>query len=236
MEWVLVLIGIAYSIWSTYRKEARENEEKQRATRTKLGPNDAADHIFSHRGMTSPSGRRTLGTMQPSRPDPNYVPEVATPEGVTIEDFTSRINERRMYDDPADDIRRTLAEVFGERARPETERYTDYDDLPSYDRLGSYDDRSRAAYGSEHEYTSHFKLNEGLRKDSFKVAKRSAFDDEDPAGNDYDRPAQPRKAITLDRGSLKSYMVMHEILKKPKAVEMLERRHHIARRDLRHGK
>lgn len=242
MEWVLVLIGIAYSIWSTYRKEAKENEQKRQqgnpqiARQRPVTSREAADHVFSHR-----SGRRTLGDTDPNIVrEANQVREVSAVREVGAirevgidemqEDFASRLNRTILSRDVESDIRRTLAEVFGdtntlETLRPETERYKDYD------KLSTYDDRIKSSYTHEHNYGSHFKLNEGLRKDSFRVGSESGFDDADDA---YEKKSEPRKLITLDKGSLKSYYIMHEILSKPKALEALERRHHIARRDARH--
>ncbi|HET6512300.1 MAG TPA: hypothetical protein VFH43_08915, partial [Candidatus Kapabacteria bacterium] len=89
-------------------------------------------------------------------------------------------------------------------------------------RARSYDDRS-PKYSTEHDSRSHFKLNEGLRKDSFHVGKSNAFDELD-LEEEAERKAVRKSSIALDAESLKRYIIMHEVLGKPRAMQPLRRR------------
>jgi hypothetical protein len=222
MEWVLILIGVGYSLWSSYKKDAKEREQKLR------GPGPA------YRGpgtgqVDAASGRRTLSRSQPSR-DINVVPaarsygqDVTAVRELSIEDvqedFTTRLNRKLMERGKQADLQRSGSgyENFGDSAKSENERVRDYDDLPSYD------DRS-ARTSTEHDNRSHFKLNEGLRKDAYRVSSGpSAFDELDSA-EEAERVRADRPLFTLDRKSLQSYVVMHEVLGKPRSLRLLGRK------------
>jgi hypothetical protein len=236
MEWIFILIGIAYSIYSSIKKEAKAREEKLRQTvksTGKITPQRAADQMFA-RG----SNRRTLGAERDER-DINtvqaaraYGTDVSSVQELSVEDiqedFTTRLNRKLMERGAQPALRRSISEVFGDLTLSENQRVVDYDDIATYDdRAPSYDDRTpnyddRAPkYSTEHESRSHFKLNEGLRKDSFHVGKMNAFDE-----LDLEQSANAPKArvpIKFDAASLKQYVIMHEVLGKPRAIEKLRR-------------
>lgn len=226
MEWIFILIGIAYSIYSSMKKEARAREEKLRQT-GKPTAKRTADEIFAR-----PSGRRTLGGERPGR-DINtvqaareYGKDVSAVQELSIEDlqedFTTRLNRKLMERGAQPALRRSISEVFGDLTVSENQQVVDYDELATYDdRTPSYDTRE-PRYSTEHDARSHFKLNEGLRKDSFHVGKTSAFDELD---SEEDLKAKGRgSSLKLDPDSLKQYVIMHEVLGPPRAITKLRRR------------
>lgn len=216
MEWVLVLIGIAYSIYSSIKKEAKAREEKMRTGASgKVTPRNAADAMFA-----KSSGRRTIGdatrdinNVPPAR---TYGKDITNVQEISVEDiqedFTTRLNRKLMERGSQPALRRSISEVFGDLTESENKRVTDYDELTSYD------DRPNQYASSEHDARSHFKLNKGLRNDSFKVGKSNAFDDLDNEEAEIRRIAK-RPALKLDPESLKSYVVMHEVLGKPRSMQ-----------------
>jgi hypothetical protein len=223
MEWVLILIGVGYSLWSSYKKEAKEREQKLRPD-PKITAKRVADELFAQS-----SGRRTLSRSQPSG-DINVVPvarsygrDVSTVQELSVEDvqedFTTRLNRKLMERGKQAELRRSGSayENFGDFAKSENERIRDYDDLPSYD------DRS-ASTAAEHDPRSHFKLNEGLRKDAYRVTSGpNAFEQLD-SEEEAERVRSDRPVFTLDRRSLQSYIVMHEVLDKPRSLRLLGRK------------
>lgn len=219
MEWILILIGVGYSLWSSYKKDAKEREQKLRGPATAIrGPGS---------GQTdSVSGRRTLSRAQPTR-DINVVPaarkygqDVSEVREVSVEDFqedfTSRLNRTLMEKGLRSEHPGSVYENFGELTSAETERIRDYDDLPSYDQRAT-------RTSTEHDYTSHFKLNEGIRKHGVRVSGPSAFDELD-IEEEAERVRSNRRIFTLDRASLQSYIVMHEVLGKPRSLRLLGRK------------
>jgi hypothetical protein len=222
MEWIFILIGIAYSIYSSIKKDAKAREAKMREggprPRLKIDPRNPADAMF-----VKESGRRTIGG---AKRDINTVAEaraygrdVTAVEELSLEDvqedFTTRLNRKLMERGAQPGLRRSISEVFSDLTESENKRAVDYDDLPSYD------DRSNKYVGTEHDARSHFKLNEGLRKDSFQVGKSSVFDDLDNE-EEAARRSGRKRIIQLDPASLKRYIVMHEVLGKPRATQSLQ--------------
>lgn len=213
MEWILILGGIAYSIWSSYKKDQREREQKmppnQRMTARKT-----ADETFARS-----SGRRTISNERQEVPASRYGQDVTEVQEVSIEDmqedFTTRLNRKLLEKNKALEARGY--EIFGETAIPETTRYRDYDEL------ASYDDRSPSlstSLSTEHQYASHFKLNEGMRRDAFAVNRRKDLFAEETT----DLGSGLKNRLPLDKQSLKNYIIMHEVLSKPKSVRRQEQR------------
>jgi hypothetical protein len=214
VEWIFVLIGIAFSIYNSIKKEAKAREEKMRTLGGKPNARKAADALFANS-----SGRRTIGgttrdinTVQEAS---SYGQDVTAVQEVSVEDiqedFTTRLNRKLMERGAQPALRRSFSEVFGDLTQSENARVVDYDEL------ATYDDRA-PKYSSEHEARSHFKLNEGLRKDSFQVGKSNAFTDLDNE-EEAVRQAGKKPRIKLDPASLKSFVIMHEVLGKPKALQ-----------------
>ena len=241
MEWILILAGIAYSIYTSIKKESKAREEKLRQS-GKLTAKRTADQMFAQS-----SGRRTLGGDRPGR-DINtvsaareYGTDVSTVQELSVEDiqedFTTRLNRKLMERGAQPALRRSISEVFGDLTVSENQQVVDYDELATYDdrsrsyddRTRSYDDRARSyddrapKYSTEHDTLSHFKLNEGLRKDSFQVGKTNAFDELDLEEEQVRRSVR-KSSITLDPESLKRYLIMHEVLGKPRAMQPFRRR------------
>lgn len=216
MEWWLVLIGVAYSIWSSFKKDQREREQRETGAQE--------DPFYPPRTTD-----RTRTTDRPRTFVKNAYPQHST-------------DDPRITDDPRPFSEWTLAideikrEFNALRSTPYEARFADtnvpietrkktYDDIPSYD--GRVPIRN-----SEHQYESHFKLNEGLRKDTFRVGSNFA----DELVLDEPLVQQTRSPLKLDRDSLKSYVIMHEVLGKPKSMEALERQRRLRRHDIRHGR
>jgi hypothetical protein len=236
MEWIFILIGIAYSIYSSIKKEAKAREEKLRQT-GKPTARRTADQMFAQS-----SGRRTLGgthghTLSSDRPtrDINavqpastYGTDVSTVQEVSIEDmqedFTTRLNRKLMERGAQPSLRRSISEVFGDLTVSENQRTVDYDQLATYDdRSRGFDDRinyddSFPKYAAEHDTRSHFKLNEGLHSERFRAARSNAFEELD-LEEEAERKLVRKSSITLDPESLKRYFIMHEVLGKPRAMQ-----------------
>jgi hypothetical protein len=243
MEWIFILIGIAYSIYSSIKKEAKAREAKMRSGQMphgqmphrqmphgqmrnaqmlnrKVTAQTTADELFAGK-----SGRRTLGgttrdinTVEAAR---SYGQDVSAVQELSVEDiqedFTTRLNRKLMERGAQPALRRSISEVFGDSALSENKQVVDYDEL------STYDDRSARYASSEHDARSHFKLNEGLRKDSFKVGGVSAFDELN-SEEEASRRSTRKSVLKLDPESLKQYIVMHEVLGKPRAMQPLRGR------------
>jgi hypothetical protein len=222
MEWIFILIGIAYSIYSSIKKEAKAREEKMREggprPRLKIDPRNPADAMYLKQ-----SGRRTIGgtsrdinTVEAARA---YGQDVSAVQELSVEDiqedFTTRLNRKLMERGAQPALRRSISEVFGDLAESENKRIVDYDEI------STYDDRPNQYVSSEHDARSHFKLNEGLRKDTFKVGTSNAFDQLD-IEDEAERQAAKRPKFKLDPESLKRYVVMHEVLGRPRAMQSLQ--------------
>lgn len=237
MEWIFILIGIAYSIYSSIKKEAKAREEKLRQT-GKLTPKPTAkrtaDQLFAQS-----SGRRTLGGDRPTRdinavqPASTYGTDVSTVQEVSVEDmqedFTTRLNRKLMERGAQPALRRSISEVFGDLTVSENQRVVDYDELATYDdRSRGFDDRKNyddtfPKFSAEHDTRSHFKLNVGLHSDRFRAARVNAFDELD-LEEAAERKLIRKSSITLDPESLKRYIIMHEVLGKPRAMQPHSRR------------
>ena len=208
MEWILILGGIADSIWSSYKKDQREREQKMHPNR-RVATRNTADTPFAQ-----PSGRRTITHERQEVPASRYGQDVTEVQEVSLEDmqedFTTRLNRKLHEKNKALEARGY--EIFGETAIPETTRYRDYDEL------ASYDDRTTFVT-SEHQYDSHFKLNEGLRRDKFRVGSG-----EDLFAEEVAETSDVKNRVPLDKDSLKNYIIMHEVLSKPKSLRRLEHR------------
>ncbi|HET6511679.1 MAG TPA: hypothetical protein VFH43_05775 [Candidatus Kapabacteria bacterium] len=209
MEWILILGGIAYSIWSSYKKDQREREQKS-PQHQRMTAKNAADEMFARS-----SGRRTISHERQEVPASRYGQDVTEVQEVSLEDiqedFTTRLNRKLLERNMA--LEAQGYERFGESSVPETTRYRDYDELTTYD-------ERPVSRSSEHQYASHFKLNEGLRKDNFRVGSGEDLFAEETA----DASTGLGKRLPLDKESLKNYIIMHEILSKPKSIRRPERR------------
>lgn len=205
MEWILLLIGIAYSLWSSFTKEQRDRHRRQpeRPMRMRQGVGTDVNEAF--RAARVSDQREPAGSEQPVFVRGGSLSRAAEEIRKQIEASIEEVFEAERG--PTDKQRRTYDEASRYEAQPRV-----------YDEAASYDARTESTYASEHGSASHFKHNEGLRKDTFQVSAPtsepgvvSSF-----AADVYEKKDVGRKGFVVDRSALRSYIIMHEVLSKPK--------------------
>jgi hypothetical protein len=195
MEWILLLIGIAYSLWSSFKNEEREKLKRQSQTpaRSQSGEAEDFNEVFRRLGAKEQRAHKASVT-QPLSQRSNPL---------------SRASEeiRRQ-------IESSIEEVFlDERGPSDAKRHV-------YDSASSYDTKFESTFSSQSKSTYQFTSNEGLHMDGIRpVSELSSleFDAADAFAADvYELKAPERKGFVVDRSALRSYVIMHEVLSPPK--------------------